>query len=171
DPSTVPAGDDTTVTGVGFAPNSTVTVQLLDPAGNPVGAPVENVPTNGEGGFTTPLTVPEGSAPGEYSVKGTDAEGGTDTAPLTVTDGSAAGPGSIGDRVWSDLDSDGVQDAGEPGLAGVTVNLLDGQGAPVNGADGQPVTATTDENGAYLFEGLQLGGYVVEFAGLPQGAS
>ncbi|WP_290439153.1 SdrD B-like domain-containing protein, partial [Arthrobacter sp. SW1] len=169
DPTSVPAGDDTTVTGEGFAPNSPVTVQLEDANGNPVGDPVQ-VTTDENGNFTTPLTVPEGTTPGDYSVVATDDQGGEAETPLTVTDG-AAGPGSIGDRVWSDLDSDGVQDAGEPGLAGVTVNLLDGQGAPVNGADGQPVTATTDENGAYLFEGLQLGGYVVEFAGLPQGAS
>lgn len=29
----------------------------------------------------------------------------------------------VGDRVWSDLDKDGKQDAGEPGLNGVTVTL------------------------------------------------
>ena len=31
----------------------------------------------------------------------------------------------IGDFVWSDVDGDGVQDAGEPGIAGVTVTLED----------------------------------------------
>ncbi len=32
----------------------------------------------------------------------------------------------IGDRVWEDLDADGIQDPGEPGLDGVEVNLIDG---------------------------------------------
>ncbi|MCB9296615.1 MAG: hypothetical protein H6559_26400 [Lewinellaceae bacterium] len=29
----------------------------------------------------------------------------------------------IGDFVWQDTDGDGIQDAGEPGIPGVTVNL------------------------------------------------
>ncbi len=32
--------------------------------------------------------------------------------------------GSVGDFVWNDLNKDGVQDAGEPGIAGVTVRLV-----------------------------------------------
>ncbi|SDM68334.1 hypothetical protein SAMN05660860_03009, partial [Geoalkalibacter ferrihydriticus] len=32
--------------------------------------------------------------------------------------------GSIGDFVWNDLNQNGLQDAGEPGISGVTVNLL-----------------------------------------------
>ena len=36
--------------------------------------------------------------------------------------------GEIGDFVWLDLDGDGVQDAGEPGLGGVTVELRDSGG-------------------------------------------
>ncbi len=44
--------------------------------------------------------------------------------------GSGDPRGAIGDRVWLDVDGDGVQDAfGEPGLVGVTVELLDGAGA------------------------------------------
>ena len=33
---------------------------------------------------------------------------------------------SIGDRVWLDANGNGVQDAGESGMAGVTVELFDG---------------------------------------------
>ncbi len=32
--------------------------------------------------------------------------------------------GAIGDRVWFDVDGDGVQDAGEQGIPGVTLELL-----------------------------------------------
>ena len=63
---------------------------------------------------------------------------------------------SIGDRVWSDLDGNGVQDVGEPGLAGVSVTLLDGEGATV-------ATTTTDAGGAYRFDGLAAGDYEVQF--------
>jgi hypothetical protein len=52
-------------------------------------------------------------------------------------------PIQIGNRVWADTDSDGIQDAGEAPIAGVTVQLL--QGTTVI------ATATTDANGNYYF--------------------
>ncbi|HEU4328684.1 MAG TPA: SdrD B-like domain-containing protein [Roseiflexaceae bacterium] len=50
----------------------------------------------------------------------------------------------IGDRVWLDVDADGVQDAGEVGLAGVRLQLLDPQGSVL-------ATVTTDAAGNYGF--------------------
>ena len=168
DPSDVAPGEETTVKGKDFDPNETVTVVIKDKDGNPIGDPIE-VTTDENGEFTTPITVPEGTNPGEYEVVVTDKDGDETKAPINVTDGSTGGNGELGDRVWRDLDSDGIQDAGEAGLSGVTVNLLDASGAPVNGADGKPVTATTDENGNYTFAGLELGEYTVEFVA-PEGA-
>lgn len=52
-------------------------------------------------------------------------------------------PIEIGNRVWNDADSDGVQDPGELPIAGVTVRLY--QGSTVVG------TAVTDANGEYYF--------------------
>ena len=72
-------------------------------------------------------------------------------------------PASLGDKVFSDDNQDGVQDPTEPGIAGVIVKLLDGAGNPVLGANGQPVTTTTDANGNYLFANLAPGSYIVEF--------
>ncbi len=43
--------------------------------------------------------------------------------------------GSIGDFVWQDTNGDGVQDAGEPGIANVTVTLTDGNGVNANGCN------------------------------------
>jgi hypothetical protein len=54
-------------------------------------------------------------------------------------------PIEIGNRVWRDNDGDGIQDAGEPGIPGVTVRLFKG-GSLVTGA-----TAVTDPNGEYYF--------------------
>ena len=67
---------------------------------------------------------------------------------------------SIGDFVWHDLDNDGIQDAGEPGIPGVTVNLYDGAGIFL-------ATTATDSNGYYLFDELFSGDYYVEFILLP----
>lgn len=67
--------------------------------------------------------------------------------------------GSIGDKVWKDLDGDGIQDDGEWGVEGVTVNLLD---ADMNIIE----TVTTDEDGMYLFDELEAGDYYVQFVEL-----
>ena len=42
--------------------------------------------------------------------------------------GGAFGPGKIGDFVWHDQDGDGIQDAGEPGIGGITVVLTNSLG-------------------------------------------
>ncbi|MCA0454207.1 MAG: carboxypeptidase regulatory-like domain-containing protein [Chloroflexi bacterium] len=62
---------------------------------------------------------------------------------------------NIGDRVWVDANADGIQDAGENGLAGITVNLLDAGGNLLE-------TTTTDTNGLYLFDNLRPGDYIIE---------
>ncbi|MCW1925853.1 SpaA isopeptide-forming pilin-related protein [Luteolibacter arcticus] len=66
--------------------------------------------------------------------------------------------GSIGDRVWGDLDGDGIQDPGENGIPNIDVHLdLDNDG--IRDA-GEPVDIT-DASGNYLFAGLSAGNYVV----------
>ncbi len=68
---------------------------------------------------------------------------------------------SIGDEVWFDLDNDGIRDADELPAAGVTLELLDEDGNPVLGPDGQPMTTVSDANGNYTFDGLPEGTYVI----------
>ncbi len=69
--------------------------------------------------------------------------------------------GSIGNYVWLDFDMDGIQDANEDGIAGVTVNLLEDTNG--NGIiDGVELTipvvsAITGPNGEYLFPRLTPG--------------
>jgi hypothetical protein len=63
--------------------------------------------------------------------------------------------GSIGDRLWYDVNRNGIQDDGEPGVGGARVDLL---------SDGAAVaTTTTDASGGYLFSDLTLGVYTVKF--------
>ena len=76
----------------------------------------------------------------------------------------------IGDKVWADLNSDGLQTLGEPGLKDVVVNLLDASGNPILDATNNPRTTTTDVLGVYNFDRLTIGDYIVEFE-LPTGTS
>ncbi len=160
-----------------------VTIDLIeDTNGNgviDVGEPVLATTTTAGGGaydFT-------GLAAGDYIVDVTDTggvltgyvlTGGTDPDPVT---GLAAGAdyndsdfgyqlqtASIGDFVWNDLDGDGVQDGGEPGIDGVTIDLIEDTNG--NGVIdvGEPVlaTQTTAGGGAYDFTGLAAGDYIVD---------
>ena len=61
-----------------------------------------------------------------------DVEYVTDLAPI-----------EIGNRVWNDVNGNGIQDAGETGIAGVIIELY--QGVTLVG------TTTTDANGDYYF--------------------
>jgi hypothetical protein len=78
---------------------------------------------------------------------------------------SKIGKGSLGDKVWYDMDNDGLQDAGEAGVPGVTVTLYAADGVTVL------ATTTTDALGEYIFTGLDAGSYVVGFTNLPAGFS
>src|SRR5690606_19595958 len=71
-------------------------------------------------------------------------------------------PASIGDVVRHDLNANGVQDGGEPGIPNVTVTLFNGAGVQV----GAPTT--TNGSGFYLFDNLVPGDYYVVFT-LPAG--
>jgi len=78
----------------------------------------------------------------------------TQSFTLTVNEGSS----SITGAIYHDINHNGVQDAGEPGLAGVTVFLDMNQNGVLDG--GEP-TATTNASGAYVFSGLPAGSYTV----------
>jgi uncharacterized repeat protein (TIGR01451 family) len=81
----------------------------------------------------------------------------TDISPLLSA--------SIGNRVWLDENGDGVQDAGEDGIAGVLVGLYDATGTILL------ASTVTDMDGRYIFSGVAAAAYVVrvEAASLPAG--
>jgi hypothetical protein len=74
------------------------------------------------------------------------------TLSITVSDEPTS---SIGDRVWNDLNGNGVQDAGEPGVAGAVIELRQSMDGAIGNADdcyfGQ---TTSDATGNYLLGGL-----------------
>ncbi|MEM7352067.1 MAG: SdrD B-like domain-containing protein, partial [Acidobacteriota bacterium] len=122
--------------------------------------------------YTVRFTAPSGftfsPASGGDEATDSDALAGGETGTILIDpgvtrldvdaglhpDGTA---GQIGDFVWQDDNGDGVQDAGEAGLAGVQVDLTTALGTAV-------ASTTSDTNGAYLFTGLLPGDYVVTFS-------
>ncbi|MDZ4808163.1 MAG: SdrD B-like domain-containing protein [Bacteroidota bacterium] len=94
------------------------------------------------------ITLTTGGEP----AAGVDGDGTNSNQTL---DFGLKGTGSIGDFVWKDLNSNGIQDEGEPGIAGATVTLTYPNGATVS--------TTTGPNGEYLFSNLAPGNYSVAF--------
>ena len=64
---------------------------------------------------------------------------------------------SLSGSVYNDFNGNGVRDAGEPGIANVTVTLT---GTDVNG-NTISRTVTSDANGNYIFNDLPAGSYTV----------
>ena len=70
----------------------------------------------------------------------------------TTLDGGMYTPVDITGAAWHDLDADGVEDPGEPGLPNVVVTLYDGNGNPVG-------SQTTGPDGVWSFDGMPPGTY------------
>lgn len=93
------------------------------------------------------------------SSTGDDTTGSADPADPAV----AAGEGlTVDDVVWSDTDGDGVLDADERPVAGVTITLLDDADV-VRGSD------VTDADGRYTIAGLPGRTYRIAVSNLPAG--
>lgn len=86
------------------------------------------------------------------------------TSTSSCTTDITAPVGSIGDRVWNDLNANGVQDVGEPGINGVKLILRNGVGNIVG-------TTITSGDGTYHFTSIPAGAYSVTVSpfSLPSG--
>ncbi|WP_373319408.1 SdrD B-like domain-containing protein, partial [Staphylococcus americanisciuri] len=153
-----------------------VTVVLKDAQGREIGRTTtdqtghyifENLD---EGDYTVEFGTPDGYMPTQVDQGGNDALDSDglrvnvhlQNNDLTIDSGFYKKPKlKLGDYVWEDTNKDGIQDANEKGIAGVTVVLKDDQGREIS-------RTTTDNNGKYLFDNLDEGRYTVEF-GTPDG--
>ncbi|NEO97701.1 MAG: hypothetical protein F6K58_03135, partial [Symploca sp. SIO2E9] len=155
---------------------------VLDGDGNPI---TTNTAADGSYSFT-------GLTPGEYKVMfvapdgfefttanvgGNDSidsdadpsNGMTQTVTLSsgefndTLDAGLIQPAGLGDFVFEDTNNNGIQDAGENGVAGVLVKLQNPDGSAVLDGDGNPITTNTAADGSYSFTGLTPGEYKVMF--------
>ncbi len=114
---------------------------------------------------TGSVTLVVGGAPtGEPATPGLPDTSADADANYTVDCGFfpiPPGVASLGDFVWFDTNHNGLQDAGEPPIAGVPVTLYSGAGAKL-------AATTTNATGLYHFTNLTPGDYNVCFT-LPAG--
>lgn len=97
-------------------------------------------------------------AAGTHSVTVTDANGCTCVTHISLTN-----PAKVGNFVWNDLNQNGIQDVGEPGVSGVTVHLT----GNTFGSVAVDETTSSDASGYYAFDGLEAGFYYLEFSLVP----
>lgn len=131
----VPYHDNTATGGVIQIPGFTsMTTTSMDPAGN----------INTGGIISSSNTT--GAKTSSYQIYATS------TATFGKSNGLGdlvalcqAAPIEIGHRVWADTNGNGIQDPGEPGIAGATVDLYASNGTTLISS------TTTDSNGNYSF--------------------
>ena len=83
----------------------------------------------------------------------TNLVGGTN---MTLDAGLYVPPSAIGDFVWFDTNTNGIQNVGEPPVTGVVVRLY-------NSSSNLLATTTNKASGFYAFTNLPTGSYCVEF--------
>jgi hypothetical protein len=133
------------------------------------------------GKYVVVFTIPHGTTVTPYPQEGLDTA--IDSNPIDDIGGIAKAPvemglgthifdidmglvylssGTIGDLIWIDTNKNGIQDPGEVGLDGVSVNLY-------NATTGKLLeTIISHDGGKYLFEHLSEGQYIVEFVAPPE---
>ncbi len=158
-----------------------VLVTLKSESGNFVASTVTDFNSDGEMGYYSFENIQPGSyyivftVPVGYLISPVD-QGGNDTQDSDLTSGMEFGstnifnlsagendedvdagffiPAGLGDFVWNDLNQDGIQDADEPGVPNVVVNLHAFNGAFI-------MSTETDANGEYSFPFLAQGIYFI----------
>ena len=163
------------VQDAGEAGIGNVVVELKDGAGKVVATTTTDASGKyhfdvDAGTYSVSVKAPAGFKPVGQDLGGDDAtdsdiDAAGNTAPIALAPGETnnkadAGlyrPASLGDTVWYDTNRNGTQDAGEAGVAGVRVTLLDANGNPVG------ASVSTDANGHYQFSDLKPGTYSVQF--------
>jgi VCBS repeat-containing protein len=155
DAYTVTRGTPLTVTAPGVLGNDT------SPSGASLSATLVTGPAHGtlalnaDGSFTyTPNAGYNG--PDSFTYQAGDGTSVSNTATVALN-----ALGSIGGRIWDDLNADGKEGASEPGLAVRTVFLDQNQNGVLDPGE---ATAVTAADGTYSFNGLAPGAYLVAMA-------
>ena len=92
------------------------------------------------------------------TVRVCDYFGGAYVKTLTIDVGEAATRSSVGDRVWNDLNGNGLQDPGEPGVAAAVIEVFSTADGTIGNADDLSWGLTsTESSGEYALGGLAEG--------------
>lgn len=152
--------DITTEVYTGYTENLTSTSAVNIKKASSANSVVENTDghsmlENTTGSKTTgENTTSEGTTGTEAGTTGENAQTGATTAATHKITGVA----------WLDSNKDGKRDNGEELLKDITVTLIDAKtGSVAKNSEGNAVTATTDDKGAYTFENVAPGKYIVMF--------
>ena len=161
-PDGVEGGGDDTTTSVTTVADGQYLITGLAPGSfrvtvNPATGTINGVPATG---LPATYDLDSGTtAPDGTTLIGPILSGGQ---RLDADFGFANFPGALGDRVWLDRNGDGIQQADEPGLAGIPVTAIyAGADGIFGNTDDVTFTATTVANGIYNFTTLPLGNYRV----------
>ncbi len=158
-------GTNTSGAWTGSFSNAYIGVAQIPPT--PYGTPITLGPFPA-GQFTPsnvvpPITLPNGI---DITVSVSDVGNPNCTANTTVVSPGPCSPpatAALGDFVWNDLNQNGQQDFGEPGVQGIIVRLYLCNGTFLS-------QTTTSATGFYSFTNLVPNTqYFVEFSGLPTG--
>ncbi len=134
------------------------TVQLLNSSSTVISTATTD--SNGNYSFA-------GVGPGTFTIQEVTQPGYVATPPTSFTVTSSSGlvasgynfgefqSATLAGEVYNDTNGDGTLEAGEPGLSGWTVELLDASNEVVT-------TAVTDSTGSYTFANVIAGTYTVE---------
>ena len=146
--TSVPTSGSLTLDGV-----AVIAGQEIQASDIAAGKLVHTAPANGGGAISFDFQVRDDG--------GTDGCGGNDLdlTPNTFTFNVPLRPRPSSATAWEDTNANGVQDAGEAGIAGVTVAAGDANGNLV-------ATTTTDGSGNYSFT-VDPGTYTVSVATPP----
>jgi len=152
----------TTVTASGFTVNPVGFYQFTNLGAGTWYVKVKTSTLPLSGGNPIPLTSDpdrDGVPVGNTSYPGLPAGDDADSLVTVSLGGNYSGAdfgyqpsGAIGDFVWLDLDQDGVQDSGEPGIPGVAVTITNGV---------TTYNATTDPDGFWSVANVPDGNWTV----------
>ena len=126
-------------------PGETFTFELVAGTGDD-----DNAAFEVEAGILRTLAVFDHGVKQSYTirVRATDSAGLSFEQPVAISIENLTQAGSIGDRVWHDQNGNGIQDAGEPGVASVAVEAISSTDGVSRGS------AITDSSGLFTIAGL-----------------
>jgi hypothetical protein len=127
----------------------------------PRGRQGKGTPSNADERPDQPMLV-DLSATGTITMQAAHVNTFTEELPGIQPTPASEATATVGDRIWNDINADGVQQPTEQGVAGATVTLYNELGRTI-------ASTVTHEEGAFTFAHLDDGAYSLGVSNLPRG--